>query len=101
MLRIMLDSAPNDPGSLPNPKRPRFLSNQITLSSKDLFLYSIIRIICLDSLYSAEITAAAAARSHRQQIPQYPPASAPLHESIMITPTTPHDDQLQSKSIQF
>ena len=39
MLRIMLDSAPNDPSLLPNPKRPRFLTNQITLSSKILFSF--------------------------------------------------------------
>ena len=33
MLRIMLDTAPNDPTSLPDPKRPRLLNNQLSLSS--------------------------------------------------------------------
>ncbi len=61
MLRIMLDSAPNDPSSLPNPKRPRFLTNQLTLSSNYLFLHIHIRILFLDSLYSTEITEAATA----------------------------------------
>ena len=34
MLRIMLDAAPHDSASLPNGKRPKFLSDQHTLSSK-------------------------------------------------------------------
>lgn len=37
MLRIMLDAAPNDPTSLPNAKRPKFLNNQLILSSSYLF----------------------------------------------------------------
>ncbi|UJR13715.1 hypothetical protein I4U23_000726 [Adineta vaga] len=100
MLRIMLDAAPNDSSSLPNAKRPRFLSHQLTLSN---------------SLYSPEITEAAA-RSHgqslRQQniqiIPQYPsiPPSAPTaacaqaiqHESVMITPTTPQNNRFPNIS---
>jgi len=83
MLRIMLDSAPNDPSSLPNPKRPRFLTNQITLSN---------------SLYSAEITEAAAARSHR-----HPPLSAIDNESIVVTPSTPppNNDSLPSYTDLF
>ena len=34
MLRIMLDAAPHDSASLPNSKRPKFLSDQHTLSSE-------------------------------------------------------------------
>jgi hypothetical protein len=79
MLRIMLDSAPNDPSSLPNPKRPRFLTNQLTLSSNYFFFHIHIRILFLDSLYSAEITEAAT-RS------QYPPAAATANVSIIVTP---------------
>lgn len=33
MLRVMLDTAPNDPSSLPGAKRPKFLNNHLTLSS--------------------------------------------------------------------
>ncbi|CAF3671828.1 unnamed protein product [Rotaria sp. Silwood1] len=94
MLRIMLDRAPNDPNSLPNSKRPKFLNNQFVLSN---------------SLYSSEITEAAA-RSHGQSlreqnacfIPQYPSmipsattasAQMPQHESMMITP---HNDRFQN-----
>lgn len=33
MLRIMLDTAPNDPSLLPGAKRPKFLTNHLTLSS--------------------------------------------------------------------
>ncbi|CAF0985734.1 unnamed protein product [Adineta steineri] len=99
MLRIMLDTAPNDSSLLPNVKRPKFLTDQLPLSS---------------TLYSPEITEAAA-RSHgqslRQQnaqiIPQYPsipPPSAsamataqtPQHESVMMTPITPHNNQFQN-----
>ncbi|CAF1586825.1 unnamed protein product [Adineta ricciae] len=105
MLRIMLDAAPNDSTLLPNAKRPRFLSNQLTLSN---------------SLYSPEITEAAS-RSHglslRQQnaqiIPQYPsippsaPAQAPQHESVMVTPLNERfqnlseDDRLPSYTDLF
>lgn len=101
MLRIMLDNAPNDPASLPNPKRPKFLNNQLPLSN---------------TLYSAEITEAAAARSQgqslRQQnahcIRQYPRnlpfASSNIgdagqtneHETMMISPMTPHNDRFPS-----
>jgi hypothetical protein len=38
MLRIMLDTAPHDPSSLPNPKRPKFLGNHLTLLGKFVFL---------------------------------------------------------------
>jgi hypothetical protein len=73
MLRIMLDSAPNNPSSLPNPKRPRFLSNQLTLSSNYFLLYLHLRILFLDSLNSAEITEAAATANVQ-------------HEPIIVTP---------------
>ncbi|CAF0927271.1 unnamed protein product [Rotaria sordida] len=94
MLRIMLDRAPNDPNSLPNSKRPKFLNNQLILSN---------------SLYSPEITEAAGrsyGQSLREQnaclIPQYPsmiPATTtqlPQHESMMITPIIPHNNQFQN-----
>jgi hypothetical protein len=37
MLRVMLDTVPNNPASLPGVKTPKFLSNHLTLSSKILF----------------------------------------------------------------
>lgn len=103
MLRIMLDAAPTDPALLPNTKQPKFLSNQMTLSN---------------TLFSPEITEAAAARSQgqslRQQNNQYPPmssasspvASAPVpdNDSISDTPTSPRipvDDRLPSYTDLF
>jgi len=76
MLRIMLDSAPNDPSSLPNPKRPRFLTNQLTLSSNYSFLYITFKFLFLDSLYSAEITEAATRSSANANM---------QHESVTVT----------------
>jgi len=96
MLRIMLDTAPNDPSSLPGAKRPKFLNNHLTLSN---------------SLYSPEITEAAARSSLSsigQRNPQY--ASANGHESIITTPqngrfqsnpNTPDDDHLPSYTDLF
>lgn len=101
MLRIMLDNAPNDPASLPNGTRPKFLNNQLPLSN---------------TLYSAEITEAAAARSQGQSLRQqnahclrpYPRnllyGSSNMadgvqtndHESMMISPMTPHVDRFPS-----
>jgi len=85
MLRIMLDTAPNDPSSLPGAKRPKFLNNHLTLSN---------------SLYSPEITEAAARSSlpsigqrNPPTIPQY--ASANGHESTI---TTPQNGRFQSNT---
>ena len=108
MLRIMLDAAPTDPALLPNTKQPKFLSNQMTLSSKTSALSmisnsEIVYASLSDTLFSPEITEAAAARSQgqslRQQNNQYPPmssasspvASAPVpdNDSISGTPTSP------------
>jgi len=97
MLRVMLDTAPNDPASLPGVKQPKFLSNHLTLSN---------------SLYSPEITEAAArsnlpsiGQRNTPIIPQYPPmiASAtnghtPQHESTITTPLTPQNDRFQSNN---
>jgi hypothetical protein len=104
MLRIMLDTAPNDPSLLPGAKRPKFLNNHLTLSN---------------SLYSPEITEAAArsnfpsiGQRNPPIIPQYPSvmASANGHESIITTPqndrfqsntNTPDDDHLPSYTDLF
>lgn len=111
MLRIMLDAAPTDPASLPNVKRPKLFSNQLTLSSRshlhrDPFPHWIRS---SDTLYSSEISEAAAARSQgqslrQQNIPQYPTihstaaaaasaAQRPEHESMMVTPSALNNDQ--------
>ena len=128
MLRIMLDNAPNDPASLPNGTRPKFLNNQLPLSSKVLvflFLRHFKKMKSFDSsfsdtLYSAEITEAAAARSQGQSLRQqnahclrpYPRnllyGSSNMadgvqtndHESMMISPMTPHVDRFPSKKFQ-
>ena len=90
MLRIMLDSAPNDSASLPSGKRPKFLSNHLTLSSERLdyfvFILIIINLFFSDSLYSAEITEAAA-RSNLPSIGQRFPPVIPQYPSIGATPT--------------
>ena len=109
MLRIMLDTAPNDPSSLPGAKRPKFLNNNLTLSSIRLFFQRSIFLVYdhfLDSLYSAEITEAAA-RSNLPSIgqrnppiiPQYPSmiVSATEHESPMTTPLTPQNSRFQNQ----
>ncbi|CAF0869294.1 unnamed protein product [Adineta ricciae] len=100
MLRIMLDSAPNDPASLPSNKRPKFLNNHLTLSN---------------SLYSAEITEAAA-RSNLPSIgqrfppgiPQYPSIVAtatnsqtPQHQSNILSPLTPNNARFHSNTKSF
>ncbi|UJR33523.1 hypothetical protein I4U23_020968 [Adineta vaga] len=99
MLRIMLDSAPNDPASLPGGKRPKFLNNHLTLSN---------------SLYSPEITEAAA-RSNLPSIgqrfppviPQYPSTVAtlttangytPQRDSTILSPLTPNNARFHSNT---
>jgi hypothetical protein len=108
MLRIMLDTAPNDPSSLPGAKRPKFLNNHLTLSSKlflnqhSVFLFAVIS----DSLYSPEITEAAAranlpsiGQRNPPIIPQYPSmiVSVNEHESTITTPLTPQNDRFQNQ----
>ena len=98
MLRIMLDSAPNDPASLPSNKRPKFLNNHLTLSSERLndFVFVLTIIISfLDSLYSAEITEAAA-RSNLPSIGQRFPPAIPQYPSIVATATNSQTPQHQS-----
>jgi hypothetical protein len=106
MLRIMLDTAPNDPSLLPGAKRPKFLNNHLTLSSKIFFIIISISLFLIlsDSLYSPEITEAAArsnfpsiGQRNPPIIPQYPSviASANGHESII---TTPQNDRFQSNT---
>ncbi|CAF1367166.1 unnamed protein product [Adineta steineri] len=91
MLRIMLDSAPNNPASFPKVQRPKFLNNHLTLSN---------------SLYSPEITEAAArsnlpsiGQRHTPRILQYPSMVATTtneHESSIVSPLTPNNGRLHS-----
>ena len=79
---------------------------KLLVNENKIFLTNEIEFL-LDSLYSPEITEAAA-RSHgqslRQQnayfVPQYSSTNEqiPQHETMMmVTPTSPHNDQFQSK----
>lgn len=109
MLRIMLDTAPNDPSLLPGAKRPKFLTNHLTLSSKVLLfiIQSSDHLWSSDSLYSAEITEAAArsnfpsiGQRNHPIVLQYPSIIVPIneHQSTMTTPLTPQNGHPPSHS---